>query len=436
VSVTLSAKEPEPALRASHGYVSEADRQRYMSQAVFYTGTADWFPGVDDIKNYKAAEAPAPVTYCHYFLRVNLGTNPKFRCYLADKDRNYITTKGLVIPFDDVAQVTPTGELEDAKENVLGKAEEVRVKYYPTEWALEHISDYKPRHDRKNDTPEAKYKDRYTEVAAARVMWALGFPVDDLWPVREVHCFGCPSDPFYPNKSKKIYPELVFEDAVVERRIKGKKIESEPTLFGQGWDWGEARAALKGASRQQQIEFEGLLVILSLLNHISNDFEQQRIVCDKGSIGADGLCNRTIMMVQDLGSTFGHKSKEYKSKGSFKHWSKEPVFSDPGKCVLNLEFSTEHDSKDVKLTISQEGVDFIKSKLSRLPEESVHAIFELAKMDKADQELKKDLVKDLKKEHKDWDKDRIKEEASRLSLTMWTAAFMRKADEIRQASCK
>ena len=146
-----------------------------------------------------------------------------------------------MIPFDDVAQVTPTGKLQDAQKNVLGHAEEIRVKYYPTEWALEHISEYKPRPGRKHDTPQEKYKDRYTEVAATRVMWALGFPVDDVWPTRAVHCFDCPSDPFYPNKSKKIYPELVFEDAVVEQRIEAEKIESEPTLFGQGWDWSEAQ---------------------------------------------------------------------------------------------------------------------------------------------------------------------------------------------------
>jgi hypothetical protein len=60
----------------------------------------------------------------------------------------------------------------------------------------------------------------------------------------------------------------------------------------------------------------------------------------------------------------------------------------------------------------------------------------LAKMDKADHELKKDLVKDLEKEHQDWDKDRIREAASQLSLTMWTDAFMRKVNEIRQAGCK
>src|SRR5687768_13790737 len=35
----------------------------------------------------------------------------------------------------------------------------------------------------------------YAEVAASRLLWALGFPTDRMYPVR-VECRGCPEDPW------------------------------------------------------------------------------------------------------------------------------------------------------------------------------------------------------------------------------------------------
>ena len=36
----------------------------------------------------------------------------------------------------------------------------------------------------------------YTEVAASRLLAALGFPADQMYVVGRVRCFGCPKDPF------------------------------------------------------------------------------------------------------------------------------------------------------------------------------------------------------------------------------------------------
>ena len=35
----------------------------------------------------------------------------------------------------------------------------------------------------------------YAEVASSRLLWALGFPADRMYPVR-VECAGCPADPW------------------------------------------------------------------------------------------------------------------------------------------------------------------------------------------------------------------------------------------------
>src|SRR6185436_20438814 len=41
------------------------------------------------------------------------------------------------------------------------------------------------------DNPEV-----YTEVMATRLLNALGFPADRMYPVARVRCFGCSADPF------------------------------------------------------------------------------------------------------------------------------------------------------------------------------------------------------------------------------------------------
>src|SRR3954465_9800736 len=50
------------------------------------------------------------------------------------------------------------------------------------------------------DVVKIKYGQRnaevYTEVAATRLLAALGFPTDRMYVVKRVRCAGCPADPF------------------------------------------------------------------------------------------------------------------------------------------------------------------------------------------------------------------------------------------------
>ena len=79
----------------------------------------------------------------------------------------------------------------------------------------------------------------YAEVAATRLLWALGFPTDRVYPVR-VQCTGCADDPW---NDPTLHPRHVppsFEPAVAEWAFDGRTIEEHPH---QGWTWGSSRSS-------------------------------------------------------------------------------------------------------------------------------------------------------------------------------------------------
>ncbi|HET7747377.1 MAG TPA: hypothetical protein VFM29_08755, partial [Vicinamibacteria bacterium] len=88
------------------------------------------------------------------------------------------------------------------------------------------------------DVVKVKYgKDNgevYAEVAATRLLWALGFAADRVYPVKVV-CRRCPIDPW--TGGAEIVPEKTFDPATIERKLPGKKIA---TRDFEGWSWYES----------------------------------------------------------------------------------------------------------------------------------------------------------------------------------------------------
>ena len=83
----------------------------------------------------------------------------------------------------------------------------------------------------------------YGEVAATRLLWALGFGADWMYPVRVV-CRRCPAD-FRGTALRDGSQE--FDPAVIERKMAGTEFPAE-----EGWSWKELDAVdetLGGASR-------------------------------------------------------------------------------------------------------------------------------------------------------------------------------------------
>ena len=91
------------------------------------------------------------------------------------------------------------------------------------------------------DNVKVKYNEKngevYGEVAATRLLWALGFGADRMYPVK-VLCRGCSADPITDQHKRP--GERLFDPAAIERQMPGKLIEN---AADSGWSWVELSSA-------------------------------------------------------------------------------------------------------------------------------------------------------------------------------------------------
>src|SRR4029453_8807337 len=115
------------------------------------------------------------------------------------------------------------------------------------------------------------------EVAATRLLSALGFPTDFMNRVHSVRCRGCPLLPQQALQClEKGEPAAIclhganagaivtFAPAVIERPIEGKKIESTDD---QGWSWYELETIDPKAGGSPRAEVDALRLVAVLLAH-------------------------------------------------------------------------------------------------------------------------------------------------------------------------
>jgi hypothetical protein len=222
----------------------------------------------------------------------------------------------------------------------------------------------------------------YGEVAATRLLWALGFGADRMYPVRVV-CRGCPSKlGGAPGESRR---EMVFDPAAVERKAPGKTIETRPE---EGWSWKELDLVDEAAGGAPQAHRDALKLLAVLMQHGDNKSQQQRLSClDKekekdGEIEPHGelRCEHPFMLINDLGLTFGRVdilNRDQLESVNFKRWSETSIWEkDPG-CVGNLPKSltgTLHDP-----VIGEPGRQFLADLLSQLSDNQLHDLFEVSR---------------------------------------------------------
>jgi hypothetical protein len=222
----------------------------------------------------------------------------------------------------------------------------------------------------------------YTEVAATRLLSALGFAADRMYVVARVRCFGCPPDPFEVlecvNGGTPIgtcYPGLdytraqTFDPAVVERPLEGRRVESEKA---RGWKWEELTkidAAAGGAPREQVDAFRLLAI---LLGHWDNKGNNQRLLC-LGERESSTKCRRPVAMIQDLGATFGPE------KLNLQNWDAMPVWADAQACTVSMKALPYGGSTFPDTRISEAGRLFLATRLKKLSHRQIRDLFDGAR---------------------------------------------------------
>jgi hypothetical protein len=235
------------------------------------------------------------------------------------------------------------------------------------------------------ETVKVKYGTRnpevYAEVAASRLLTALGFAADRMYLVARVECVGCPRFPFQALRCNALTglesvcfagllnlgSSVTFVPAVIERRLPGRAIESAER---SGWAWFELDrvdpAQRGGASRA---ELDALRLIAVVLAHWDNKAENQRLICPPGAERPDGSCGHPIALIQDLGATFGPV------KVDLPNWLRTPVWQDARSCTVGMEHLPFEGATFPESTISEEGRLLILGLLEQLTNAQLRTLF-------------------------------------------------------------
>ena len=171
----------------------------------------------------------------------------------------------------------------------------------------------------------------YGEVAAARLLAALGFGADRMDLVERVRCFGCPYSPFRTYQMLEMarvdgaYTDRIDYDhyadfawVSVERRLPGSSIDTPDT---KGWAFFELDRIDPARGGAPKAHVDALRLMAVLMHHWDNKSENQRLVCLSDPGTAPLACPRPYAFLQDVGSTFGP------NKLDFERWSARPVFA-------------------------------------------------------------------------------------------------------------
>jgi hypothetical protein len=178
------------------------------------------------------------------------------------------------------------------------------------------------------------------EVAATRLLSALGYAADRMSLAPTVRCYGCPRYPFFAMHLLRLtgtyswYPERGdsegysdFTWAAIERKFEATPIEA-PAL--EGWGWWELKNVdpSVGATRT---ELDVLRLLAVFLAHWDNKADNQRLVCLDPPTTTDAPCRRPLLMIQDLGATFGP------AKANLSRWATMPLWADRPTCTVSMK---------------------------------------------------------------------------------------------------
>jgi hypothetical protein len=255
----------------------------------------------------------------------------------------------------------------------------------------------------------------HSEVAAARLLTALGFGADRMFVVRRVRCSGCPRYPFlamrcfdrtgarWPCFAGGLDYDAVreFDHVTIERRMPGRTIEA---FDGQGWAWFELDRIDPRKGGSPRAELDALRLMAVLIAHWDNKPANQRLVCLPGGDRPDGTCAEPLAIIHDLGGTFGPRKLE------LSNWRRLPVWADARECRVSMRRMPFGGSTFGDHLISEEGRQFLLGLLEQLSAVQLESLFAASRMTEFDAPA-----------------------AGSGNPSNWAAAFVEKIRQIREA---
>jgi len=215
----------------------------------------------------------------------------------------------------------------------------------------------------------------YGEVAATRLLWALGFGADAMYPVK-VLCHDCPRRLGGTPHNGRL-DEILFDPVAVERKAHGHDVVSRKS---EGWSWAELDQVSEAAGGAPLAHRDALKLIAAFIQHTDSKPSQQRLVCLDKEWNGETPCQQPFMLINDLGMTFGRSNAfNRSSKGSvnFEEWSQTPIWKEKSGCVANLSGSLSGTLEDPR--ISEDGRAFLAGLLAQLTDRQIDDMFQTAR---------------------------------------------------------
>jgi membrane-associated phospholipid phosphatase len=212
----------------------------------------------------------------------------------------------------------------------------------------------------------------FAEVAATRLLWALGFGADRMYPVRVV-CRGCP----VAIGRAAGNGERIIEPATVERPFRTTPVAADT----RGWSWSELDLVDEHAGGAPRAQRDALKLLAVFLQHTDTKPEQQRVICLEVPAGSN-RCTRAFLMLNDVGLTFGRATllnANAVSGMNYRAWAGTPVWKYATTCIGNLPKSLTGTLRDP--VISEEGRQFLAALLTRLSDAQLHDLFAAARVE-------------------------------------------------------
>jgi len=245
----------------------------------------------------------------------------------------------------------------------------------------------------------------YGEVAGTRLFWALGFPAERMYPVTIV-CENCPKDPWTDDGSQKRATRK-FKKATVQKKLPGESIGVKKWT---GWSWDELDWIDERAGGSPKADVDALRLLAVFVNHVDNTPNQQKVLCAEG----DEKCKSPLLMVTDLGGTFGGKG----GATSYRQWSKHKIWKDKKACVASMRGTSDSFRDPV---ISERGRRKLTALLKRLSDKQITDLFKGSRFDILGGEEYPIVAANGK--------------SRKVTIADWVAAFKKKRDDIATAKC-
>jgi hypothetical protein len=149
-----------------------------------------------------------------------------------------------------------------------------------------------------------------------------------------------------------------------------------------GWAWSELdrvdadRGGAPGAQR------DALKLLAVVIQHTDSKAEQQRLLCpdDDGHKKDLARCARPLMMIHDVGQTFGtgnQFNRQAVGSVNLREWKNTPIWKDASRCVGNLTQSQTGTLVDPR--ISEDGRKFLAGLLTQLTDGQLRDLFTVAR---------------------------------------------------------